>query len=173
MLTKAPIIAATALVAFGSSNPGVTVLAKRATNLLHARAAFRKAVLLEAEGTPANPRRAVKTGDRIVTWRFVFDNQQSHDKYKSVAVTARRGILGNPKGSTFPFLEDQLISPIPTMTLTRAVQLLDAAGYTSGFYAVTLREPNYPGVHAPEYIFALVGGKTVAVDTQTGAVKKL
>jgi hypothetical protein len=139
--------------------------------LLHSQAAFKKAVFLEAEGTPANPRRAVKTGDLIITWRFVFDNQPTRDKYKSVTLTAKRGLLGTPKGNAQPFISDQPINPIPSMTLTRAVVLLKGAGYTKGFYAVTLREPLYPGVKNPEYIFAVVGGKTVSVDTDTGKVK--
>jgi hypothetical protein len=74
------------------------------------------------------------------------------------------------RGNTGPFLDDQLIRVIPAMTLTHAIELLDYAGY-SRFSAVTLREPLYPGVKHPEYIFTAPGGKFVAVDTKTGQVK--
>ncbi len=141
--------------------------------MLHQQSAFRKAVFLEAEGTPQNPRRPAKSASAVNLWRFVFDNQKTGGKYKSVSITARRGILGKPKGSFSPFLQDQDITSIPSMLMTRAVRLLKAAGYRKGFFAVTLREPDYPGVHTPEYIFALVGRKTVAVDTDTGKVHKV
>lgn len=178
MTTKVSLIAATALAALAAAtlaaaSPGVTTLAQRATKLLHSNAAYRKAVLLEAEGSPEKPGRPVKTADRIVTWRFVFDNQKTGNKFKSVSITATHGMLGTPKGSTSPFLQDQIIRPIPTMTLTTAVHLLNTAGWTKGFYAVTLRKPLYPGVKDVEYIFAMVGGKIVAVDTQTRKVHKL
>jgi|SRR5579871_4684737 len=171
VLTKASLIAATALLA--SASPGVTVLAQRATTMLHSKSTFHKAVLLEAEGTPKNPKRPAKTASAIENWRFVFDNQPSHNRFKSVSISASRGILGTPKPSYSAFLEDQDINPIPRMLMTRAVQLLNAAGYRKGFFAVTLREPVYPGVTSPEYIFALVGRKTVAVDTDTGKVHQL
>jgi hypothetical protein len=178
MKTKVSIVAATALAALvaatlAAATPGVTTLAQRATALLHSQVAFRKAVLLEAEGSPAKPGHPVKTADRIVTWHFVFDNQQTGNKFKSVVITASHGLLGKPKGSTSPFLQDQLIRPIPKMTLTQAVHLLVTAGWARGFYAVTLRKPLYPGVKDTEYIFAMVGGKIVAVDTQTGKVKQI
>jgi hypothetical protein len=178
MLTKASLIAATALLAsliaatalLAGVIPGVTILAQRATNLLHSQAAFHKAVLLEAEGTPKNPKLPTKSAAGISTWRFVFDNQPTGGKYKSVSITARRGILGTPKGNTSVFGQDKDINTIPNMLLTRAVQLLKAKGYRRGFFAVTLRWPNYPNVNSPEYIFALVGRKIVAVDTDTGKV---
>ena len=78
------------------------------------------------------------TADEIVKWHFVFDNQKTHNKYKTVSINAIRGLLGKPKGSTLsPILQDRPLNPIPTMTLTRAVHLLDTAGWTKGFYAVT------------------------------------
>ena len=169
-------IAATVLAAIAATpaaNPGVTILAQRATKLLHSKPVYRKAVLLEAEGSPAKPGHPVFSADKITTWRFVFDNTQSHNKYKSVSISAIRSLLGKPKGSTTPFLQDKPINPIPKMTFTRAVQLLDGAGYTKGFYAVSLRKPDYPGVKDVEYIFVMVGGKVVAVDAVTGDVKKI
>ncbi len=173
MTTKVSIVAATLLGAIAAANPGVTILAHRATQLLHSKPIYSKAVFLEAEGSPAKAGRPVKTADKIVTWRFVFDNRKSGNKYKSVSINAIHNELGKPKGSTTPFLTDQPIDPIPHMTFTHAVQLLDAAGWTKGFYAVSLRKPDYPGVKDVEYIFAMVGGKIVAVDTQTGSVSKI
>ena len=89
----------------------------------------------------------------------------------SVSINAVRGLLGKPKGSVSPLLlHDQPLIFIPTMTLTRAVHLLDAAGWTKGFTEVTLKKPEYPGIHHVEYIFAMVGAKIVAVDAVTGVV---
>jgi hypothetical protein len=173
----ATVLAATAFAAIAAAslaaNPGVTVLAHRATQLLHSKPVYRNAILLEAEGSPIKPGHPVWTADKIIRWRFVFDNQKSGDKYKSVAISAVHNELGKPRGSTVPFLQDQPMNPIPKMTFTRAVQLLDAAGWTKGFFAVTLRKPDYPGVKDVEYIFAMVGGKVVAVDAQTGKVSKI
>jgi len=179
MTRRGPIIAAAALAAVvlaavaAAANPGVTVLAHRATQLLHSQAVYRKAVLLEAEGTPAKAGHPVKTADKIIKWHFVFDNRKTKDKWKSVSINAVHSLLGKPKGSTQPFLQDQPVDPIPTMTFTRAVQLLNAAGWTQGFIAAKIAKPLYPGVKDVEYIFVMAGGKIVAVDTKTGAVSKI
>ena len=165
---KAPVVVATALVALATAAPDVTVLAGRAVALLHSQTQFRKAVLLEAEGTPATSR-SVATARGIVKWRFVFDNQETGGPYKSATVLAVRGHLGIVRGNTAPFLDDQIIHVIPKMTLTVAIEYFDYAGY-SRFYAVTLRKPLYPGVQHPEYIFTIAGGKYVAVDATTGQV---
>ena len=141
--------------------------------MLHSRAIYRKAVFLEAAGSPAKGRHPVTTASQIAKWHFVFDNQKSGNKYKSVSINVIRSLLGAPKGSTTAFLQDQPINTIPKMTLTRAVHLLNGAGWTKGFYAVTLRKPDYPGVKNAEYIFAMVGAKIVAVDAVTGKVSKI
>lgn len=173
MLAKVSVIAATALAAIPAANPGVTILAHRATQLLHSRPVYRNAVLLEAEGSSARPGRPVMTADKIVTWRFVFDNTKSKNKYKSVSIAAIRNELGVPRGSVTPFSGDQPMNPIPTLTFTQAVQLLNAAGWTKGFIAVTLRKPQYPGVTDPSYIFLCAGGKIVGVNTRTHEVKQI
>ena len=161
---------AAALVALVAAYPDVTTLAHRATALVHSRHAFRKAVLLEADGTPAKPG-TVTTASAIVRWRFVFDNQASGGIYKSATIVATRGHFGRVHGNTQPFLEDQVIRPIPTMTLAQAIGHLNQAGYTQGFSAVVLRRPLYPGVKDAEYIFGMKNGKYVEVDSRTGTVK--
>jgi hypothetical protein len=170
---KALVVSAAALFALAASAPDVTVLARRAGKLVRAEPSFRKAVLLEADGAPATYGDTVKTADGIVKWRFVFNNQESGDKYKSATVFAVRGKFGKVQGHPDPFLEDQEITRIPAMTLPQAIGRLHKAHYTHGFSAVTLREPIYPGVTHPEYIFTMAGGKYVAVDTQTGKVKRV
>ena len=159
-----------AAVAVGGSSPDVTVLAKQARTLVRSQAVFAKAVLLEADGTPATAAK-VKTAAAIVNWRFVFDNQRTGSKYASAFVWAHSGTFGKVKGNVEPFLEDEVISPVPQMTLARAVTLLNAAGYKAGFYNVTLRKPLYPGVTSPFYFFTLGNLKYVAVNTTTGKVK--
>jgi hypothetical protein len=161
---------AVAALAGASATADVTVLAARATKLLHSQTQFRKAVLLEADGSLAPGRHWATTADGVVKWRFVFDNQETGGKYKSATILAVRGHLGKVRGNTQPFLEDQVIKPIPSMTLTRAVGLLEYAGYPR-FSAVTMRKPLYPGVRHTEYIFSVKGGKYVEVDTDTGQVK--
>lgn len=173
MKTGALVLALTALLA-GTAAPDVTALASRAQSLLHSQRPFRKAVLLEADGILAAGTRWVTTAGGIGKWRFVFDNQETGGMYKSATVLAVRGHLGKVRGNTQPFLEDQAIRPIPTMTLTRAIELLDkSGGGTWQFSAVTLRKPLYPGVKHAEYIFAIRSGKNIAVDTVTGKVKPL
>jgi hypothetical protein len=171
MKAAALVFAAAALVAAGSA-PDVTVLASRATALLHSKPQFKKAALLEADGSPAAGKHWVTRADQIVKWRFVFQNKTAGSKYESATVLAVRGHLGKVQGHTQPFLEDQVIRPIPTMTLAHAVGLVEYAGYRR-FSSVTMRKPLYPGVKHTYYIFAVDGGKRVEVDTATGQVKQV
>ena len=170
MTTKVALIAISALAAIPAATPGVTILAHRATQLLHSQPVYSKAVLLEGQGSPAKPGHPVKTADKIIKWHFVFDNRKSGNRYKSVSINAVHSLLGKPKGSTTPFFQDQPLNPIPKMTFTRAVHLLNKEGWTKGFYAVTLLKPDSKDV---EYIFAMAGGKIVAVDAETGKVSKI
>ncbi len=172
-MTRALLAIGTASLALGAAAPDVTVLAPRAEKIVHAQRPFRKAVLLEAEGTPAARSHVVKTARGIVAWRFVFDNQGSGNAFSSAIVDAVHGKFGKVRGHTGPVLDDQGISRIPKMTLSRAIGLLDKAGYRSGFSAVTLRKPLNPGVRHIEYIFTVKSGKYVAVDTRTGQVKQV
>lgn len=171
MKAGALVFAVAALLA-GTAGTDVTVLASRAQSLLHSQRQFRKAVLLEADGTPAAAKHWARTARGIVTWRFVFDNQETGGTYASATVLAVRGHLGKAHGHTQPFLEDQVIHPIPTMTLARAIELLDKAGY-SRFSAVTMRKPLYPGIKHTYYFFSVSGGQIVEVDTVTGKVKPI
>jgi hypothetical protein len=153
--------------------PDVTVLAKQAKTLVRSKRGFRKARLLEADGTPARPNHKVKTAARIVNWRFVFDNAASRSKYASAFLKAHNGKFGKVKGNVDPYLEDQVIKKVPRMTLMRAVKRLVAAGYRNGFYDVTLRKPLFPGVTVSSYIFTVGSGKYVGVNTKTGKVRPI
>ena len=107
-----------------------------------------------------------------MNWWFVFDNQATGSKYASAYVRFRNGKFGAVQGETNPFEDDQVISPIPTMTLARAIKRLNFYGYRTGFYTVTLRKPlDPPGVKHAEYVFALTGGVTRAIDAVTGKIK--
>jgi hypothetical protein len=55
----------------------------------------------------------------------------------------------------------------------RAIRRLHAAGYRHGFGIVTLRQPLYPGVKAPSYLFSMGSDRYVAVNTKTGKVRAI
>lgn len=160
--------------AASAATPDVTVLLRRATTLVHSKAQFKKAVLLEADGTTGSGKKVTKaTG--IVNWRFVFNNQGTQgSKYASLFIKVRSGKLGKITGNRGPFLEDQMIYTVPKMTLTQAVLKLRRAGYRSGFYNVTLRKPLFPGVTEASYFFGF-GSQAkhpfVRVGTRTGKVQ--
>jgi hypothetical protein len=64
-----------------------------------------------------------------------------------------------------PFLGDQVISWPVSLDIHDAFSILRKAGYKGGVYAVTLRQPLYPGDDQPFYIFN-VGNEFIAVGTQ-------
>jgi hypothetical protein len=158
----------------GSMNPtpDITILAKKATTKIRMDPRFKKAVLLEADGTPKSGR--VTTAAGITKWRLVFDNQSTkHFKFRSAFMTVNDGRFGKPVGKKAPFVEDQRINPIPKMTLATAVAKLRKAGHRKAFGAVTLRYPLGPGFHETLYIFGFGSGKYWSVGTKTGKVKPI
>jgi hypothetical protein len=152
----------------------VTALFDRALAKVHAQPDFAKAVMLEADGTPAGDR-AVNSASKIVRWRFVLDNQGTHGSpFASATISYRRSsgfgsVIGNPS----PFLDDLPIKKAPRMTLRRAVSLLEDAGFKDGFVNVTLRDPLGPKQTPPLYIFGLADNNFVGVNTKTGRVAPL
>lgn len=162
-------------VAGSATTPDVTILIGKATKLVRAKATFKKAVLLEADGTTAKDRK-VSTANGITRWRFVFDNQTSDSPYASVFVVATKGHFGRVRGVREPFLEDRTITRAPKMTLVTAVKKLRAKHYSGGFYNVTLRWPLGPGFDEPLYIFGFGQAAKhpyVSVGTRTGHVKPI
>jgi hypothetical protein len=179
---KATVAAGVALVfavpAFAGygGGPDVTVLIRQATKLVRAKSGFSKAVLLEADGTTTNGKKVtVESG--ITKWRFVFNNQTTPGfKFRSAYVNRTSGHFGTVVAVKQPFVEDRNIVTPPTMTLTRAIAKLRAAGYTSGFSNVTLRWPLNPGNKETLYIFGFGSSAkhpNVSVGTKTGKVKPI
>ena len=150
-------------------------LLRRARDVVRSRATFRRAILLEADGTTVGGRR-VFTASGITQWRFVYDNQEtSGSPFDSVFIRANRGALGSPVGVTAPFLEDRRMA-IPAMSLRCAVRLLRRARYLGGFFNVTLRYPLGPGFTEPLYIFGFgqsARTEFVSVGTRTGRVRPI
>ena len=154
------------------SSTDVTTLVKQALVKLHANPQFKKAVLLEADGTPKSGK--VTTAAGITRWRLVFQNQTTKgSKYRSAFVKVADGKLGHIVGVKAPFLEDRNIAPVPKMTLATAVRKVRAAGHTKPFGAVTLRYPLGPGFSEPLYIFGYGSGEYWAVGTKTGKVRRM
>jgi hypothetical protein len=154
------------------SSPDITTLVKQATAKLHKQRQFRRAVLLEADGTPRRGR--VTSAAGITRWRIVFQNQTTrHSRYASAFIRAVNGKLGRVVGVRSPFLEDRNIRVVPKMTLANAVAKLRAAGHRRGFENVTLRYPLGPGFHEPLYIFGFGSGRYWSVGTRTGKVKRI
>lgn len=153
-------------------SPDVTVLVKQGLTKLHAMAQFKKAVLLEADGTPKNGKTTTAAG--ITKWRLVYQNQTTPgSKYATAIIRVQNGKLGNVVGVKSPFLEDRNIATVPKMTLTKAVAKLRAAGHRQAFVNVTLRWPLGPTKGEPLYIFGYQGNKYWAVGTRSGKVKPL
>jgi hypothetical protein len=154
----------------------VTKLIPKATKLVRSQATFKKAVLLEGDGTPSKTGK-VNTAAAITKWRFVFNNQGTKgSKFASVFVNYSNGHFGKPVGKAPPFLEDRQITTTPKMTLAKAVSKLQAAGYKSGFYGVTLRYPLGPGFTETLYIFTLGSSAPhpyVSVGIKSGKVKPI
>lgn len=69
-----------------------------------------------------------------------------------------------------PWLEDCVIDWPIEMDLEEACKLIQQAGYTQNFTAVTLRYPLYPGSERAYYIFGFSKDLHVFVDTVTKEV---
>jgi hypothetical protein len=173
LVAAALLIAAPAFAGLSmGSSTDVTTLVKRALVKLHAKAQFKKALLLEADGTTKSGKTTTAAG--IKKWRLVFQNQTTKgSKYASAVVRVTNGKLGKIVGVKEPFVEDRNIKPVPKMTLATAVAKVRKAGLKDGFGAVTLRYPLGPGFHEPLYIFSFGSGEYWSVGTKTGKVKPL
>ena len=155
--------------------PYPQALIARATAKIHTNGLYKKAIFLEADGTP-KPGTKVKTAAGIVNWRLVYDNQPGQNQYKTVFMFAKSGKLGPPVPNKSLFEESRRIQSLPKMTLAQAVAKLRAAGHRQPFGAATLRYPIGVGFNQPLYIFTFGGGDNVtywAVGTKNGKVRPL
>jgi hypothetical protein len=165
------VLAAPGFAGYGASLD-ITALIAKTTKMVRSKPQFKKAVLLEADGSPKSGK--VKTASGITRWRIVYQNQTTKgSKYASAFVKLVNGHPGAVVGVKEPFLEDRNITAIPKMTLTRAIIKLRNAGHTQAFGSVTLRYPLGPGFHEPLYIFGFGSGKYWSVGTRTGKVKPI
>jgi hypothetical protein len=155
-----------------AAQPDITVLIKQATAKIRANPKFKKAVLLEADGSTA--RGKTTKASAITRWRIVFQNQTTKgSKFKSVWVKVVNGKIGQVHGVRSPFLEDRNIAVVPKMTLAAAVAKLRKAGHKDAFANVTLRWPIEPGFKEPLYIFGYAGDDFWAVGTKSGKVRRI
>ena len=169
------VLAAPALAGLIGTSLYPQALIQKATKVVRAKAVFKKAILLEADGTP-KPGTKVKTAAGITKWRFVYDNQETGTQFKTVFISATNGRLGQPVGNRSIFEEDRRITTLPKMTLAAAITKLRAAGHTQAFGNVTLRFPLGPGFKETLYIFGFGSGSNVnywSVGTKTGKVRSI
>jgi len=155
-----------------AGTPDITVLIKQATAKIRSNPQFKRAVLLEADGSPAKG--ATTKASAITHWRIVFQNQTTKgSKFKSAWLKVVNGKIGQIHGVKQPFLEDRNIAVVPKMTLATAVAKLRKAGHKDAFANVTLRWPLGPGFNEPLYIFGFEGDEFWSVGMKTGKVKPI
>src|SRR5215216_7896474 len=88
-----------------AKSPDITVLVKQATAKIRANPQFKKAVLLEADGSPAQG--ATTKASAVTHWRIVFQNQTTKgSRYASAWIKVVNGKLGQVHGVKSPFVED-------------------------------------------------------------------
>jgi len=161
--------------AAGKHTPSVQSLFRRAGHIVRGRVLFTGASPLEADGEPSAG--SAMTAGEVDRWRFVFDNQRTRgSRFRTVVLKYGKGGFGRVKGKLPAFLEDNRLSPLPTMTLDAAIVRLRGAGYQQPFSSVTLRFPLGPSFSEPLYIFGFETGSGppfVVVGTSTGDVAPL
>lgn len=127
---------------------------------------YPQAVLYEADGTASGgPTTNPAQIDRL---RVVFRNAGNTTV---IIKEIGYGEFGQPQLIAEPWLEDVVIAWPVKMDLDQANKLKEAAGFTSAYGAVTLRNPLGPKPGNPYFIF---GGNPaepyIFVDTITGEV---
>lgn len=133
---------------------------------------YPKARLFEADGVASEG----PTIDplKIDQLRVVFDNEGQTVIIKETGY----GEFGEPELFNQPWIEDIVIEWPVNMDLDQASKLKEEAGYTNGYYTVTLRNPLGPKLGNPYFIFDDINSKSdcactkryVFVDTGTGEV---
>jgi hypothetical protein len=147
----------------------VTALIRLATVKVTHTKGYAKAALLRATGTTASGNATASAAD-ITQWSFVFDNTATPGATsRGATVSCKAGLLGAVKASPGPGLGVADLKLLPVMTLTRAVALLQKAGYTDAFNSVELFYVLGPNEH-PIYEFNF-DSTSVVVDTHTGVVE--
>ncbi|KAH6956083.1 hypothetical protein DER45DRAFT_566138 [Fusarium avenaceum] len=122
---------------------------------------YPNANLLEVDATPLT-RKSVNNEWGLVNNRIVCGLS---DNKTAIIQSTGWGEFGKVQTINSPFLGDQIISWPVSLDIHDAFAILRKAGYKGGVYAVTLRQPLYPGDDQPFYIFN-VGNEFIAVGTQ-------
>ncbi|KAF5580926.1 hypothetical protein FPANT_9131 [Fusarium pseudoanthophilum] len=135
----------------GFINVGLNLIKKQYPN----------ANLLEVDATPLT-RKPVKNEWGLVNNRIVCG--LSGNKTAIIQSTGW-GEFGKVQTINSPFLGDQVISWPVDLDIHDAFTILRKAGYKQAIYAVTLRQPLYPGDDQPFYIFN-TGPEFIAVGTK-------
>ncbi|EXK84892.1 hypothetical protein FOQG_11128 [Fusarium oxysporum f. sp. raphani 54005] len=117
--------------------------------------------LLEVDATPLT-RKPVQNEWGLVNNRIVCG--LSGNKTAIIQSTGW-GEFGKVQTINSPFLGDQVIPWPVTLDIHDAFTILRKAGYKQAIYAVTLRQPLYPGDDQPFYIFN-TGTEFIAVGTK-------
>src|ERR1044072_10036168 len=102
------LVAALALPA-STSAKDLTKLFDSAVAKVRSHPEFAKAVMLEADGTPAG-NKPVDGAAGITNWRFVFQNSTPGSDFASVTIDWKRGEgFAKPKGCESPSAEDRVL----------------------------------------------------------------
>jgi hypothetical protein len=126
---------------------------------------YPEARLYEAQGdATAGP---TTDPDAIDHVRLVFQNV---DNTTVVIDELSPGVFGAPKLEPFPWLEDVVIDWPVKMDLPEAVRLKEQAGNAVPFQHIVLRQPIFPGLIHPYFIFDSPKGWYIFVDTVSGRV---
>ncbi|KAL5591796.1 hypothetical protein FOVSG1_010685 [Fusarium oxysporum f. sp. vasinfectum] len=125
------------------------------------RKQYPHANLLEVDATPLT-RKPVQNEWGLVNNRIVCG--LSGNKTAIIQSTGW-GEFGKVQTINSPFLGDQVIPWPVTLDIHDAFTILRKAGYKQAIYAVTLRQPLYPGDDQPFYIFN-TGTEFIAVGTK-------
>ncbi|MFI1169706.1 hypothetical protein ACH4UM_40755 [Streptomyces sp. NPDC020801] len=123
--------------------------------------------LLEGQGvSPTGP--TCKPA-KVNSWRFVF----SVPRNRTVTIQSTQwGEFAEPVEIARPWLGDQVIdwSPENYLDIQDAAKAARNWGMTDAYRSVTLREPLYPGIAQPYYIFNVSNGSHIAVGAEDGTV---
>jgi len=134
----------------GFINVGLNLIKKQYPN----------ANLLEVDATPLT-RKPIDNEWGLVNNRIVCGLS---DNKTAIIQSTGWGEFGKVQTISSPFLGDQVIPWPVQLDIHDAFAILRKAGYKGGVYAVTLRQPLYPGDDQPFYIFN-VNNEFIAVGT--------
>ena len=133
------------------------------------REQYPNAELYEAQGYPSKG--ATSSAGEIDKLRVVFNVDNGTEMNGTAIIESTGwGEFGAPEYVTEPWLEDCVIDWPIEMDLEEACKLIQQAGYTQNFMAVTIRYPLYKRSERAYYTFDLSKYLHLLVDTVTNDV---